>query len=66
MLTGEILSLKTGYGFIKYPPNNLFFHYQNLSGMDFNELQIGDIVQFEITKNDDGQDVAINVEMAMV
>lgn len=62
---GEILSLKTGYGFIKYPPNNLFFHYQNLNGVDFNELQIGDRVQFEITKNDDGQDVAINVEVAI-
>ena len=23
---GEIFSLKNGYGFIKYPPNNLFFH----------------------------------------
>lgn len=59
----EILSMKTGYGFIKYPPNNLFFHYQNLSGVDFNELHSGDKVQFEITKNEDGEDVAINVEL---
>jgi cold shock CspA family protein/uncharacterized LabA/DUF88 family protein len=59
----EILSMKTGYGFIKYPPNNLFFHYQNLSGVDFNELRSGDKVQFEITQNEDGEDVAINVEL---
>ena len=25
-----IRSLKTGYGFINYPPNNLFFHYTSL------------------------------------
>lgn len=60
----EILSIKSGYGFIKYPPNNLFFHYQNLNGVDFNDLQTGDRVQFEVTQNDDGEDVAINVEMA--
>lgn len=60
----EILSIKSGYGFIKYPPNNLFFHYQNLNGIDFNDLETGDRVQFEITQNDDGEDVAINVEPA--
>ncbi len=60
---GEILSMKQGYGFIKYPPNNLFFHHQNLTGVDFNDLTAGDKVQFEITKNDDGEDVAINVEI---
>lgn len=59
----EILSMKTGYGFIKYPPNNLFFHYQNLSGVDFNDLRSGDKVQFEIAQNEDGEDVAINVEL---
>ncbi len=59
----EILSMKTGYGFIKFPPNNLFFHYQNLNGIDFNDMASGDKVQFEITKNEDGDDVAINVEL---
>lgn len=64
LFVSEILSIKSGYGFIKYPPNNLFFHYQNLNGVDFNDLQTGDKVQFEVTQNDDGEDVAINVEMA--
>ncbi len=63
VFVSEILSMKTGYGFIKYPPNNLFFHYQNLNGIDFNELTSGDKVQFEITQNEDGEDVAINVEL---
>lgn len=57
----SILSLKNGYGFIKYPPNNLFFHYQSVQDADFNELQIGDEVFFEIAKKDNGEELAINV-----
>ncbi|HOH93740.1 MAG TPA: NYN domain-containing protein [Bacteroidales bacterium] len=57
----SILSLKNGYGFIKYPPNNLFFHYQSVQDVDFNELQIGDEVVFEIAKKDNGEELAINV-----
>jgi cold shock CspA family protein/uncharacterized LabA/DUF88 family protein len=59
----EIMSIKSGYGFIRFPPNNLFFHYQNLNGVDFENLDIGNRVQFEIVKNDEGDDVAINVEV---
>ncbi len=56
----EILSIKNGYGFIKYPNNNLFFNYQDVIG-DFNELQPGDPVEFTIDKNHLGQNVAKNV-----
>lgn len=59
----SILSLKNGYGFIKYPPNNLFFHYQSVQDADFNELQIGDEVFFEIAKKDNGEELAINVRL---
>lgn len=59
--TSEILSLKGGFGFIKYPNNNLFFHYQDVEG-DFNELEPGDIVEFSIEKNPQKQDVAKNVK----
>lgn len=61
MHESSILSLKNGYGFIKYPPNNLFFHYQSVQDADFNELQIGDEVVFEIAKKDNGEELAINV-----
>lgn len=54
---GEILSLKQGYGFVKYPNNNLFFHYQDVDG-DFLKLNTNDAVEFVIRKNSDGQDVA--------
>ncbi len=60
---GEIISLKNGYGFIKFPPNNLFFHYSNVLNVDFSELQDGDQVEFTITKNEEGNPVAKNVKL---
>lgn len=59
----EIMSLKNGFGFIKNPPNNLFFHYSNVIDSDFNDLQIGDKVSFVVEKNNEGQDVAKNVKL---
>lgn len=61
--TGEIHSIKAGYGFIKYSPKNLFFYYQSVIGTDFNDLEAGDKVQFEIGKNDKGEDVALSVKL---
>jgi uncharacterized LabA/DUF88 family protein/cold shock CspA family protein len=61
--TATILSLKNGCGFIKYPPNNLFFHLSNLVGVDFNDLKVDDKVQFIIGKNDKGDDVAKDVQL---
>lgn len=59
--TSEVLSLKNGYGFIKYPNNNLFFHFQNVVG-DFTVIKVGDIVEFTLDKNAEGQDIAKNVK----
>ncbi|NET37231.1 MAG: cold shock domain-containing protein, partial [Cyanothece sp. SIO1E1] len=56
-------SLKNGYGFISFPPNNLFFHYTSLLDGDFNELQVGDEVEFTIGLNDEGQQVAKTVRL---
>lgn len=58
-----IRSLKTGYGFINYPPNNLFFHYTSLIDSDFNELQVDDEVAFKIGKNAEGKDIAVEVQL---
>lgn len=57
----DILSLKNGYGFIKYPPNNLFFHHKDLLNAQFPELQEGDPVEFSIGYNAEGEPVAKNV-----
>jgi cold shock CspA family protein/uncharacterized LabA/DUF88 family protein len=56
----EVLTVKNGYGFIKYPNNNLFFHYLDVEG-EFNEIMPYDKVTFEIEKNEKGQDVAKKV-----
>lgn len=56
----EILSIKNGYGFIRYPNNNLFFSYQDVIG-EFNELEPGDSVEFTLDKNRQGEQVAKNV-----
>lgn len=58
-----IRSLKTGYGFINFPPNNLFFHYTSLIDVDFNELQLEDQVEFSLSQNAEGKDIAIDVRL---
>ena len=58
-----IRSLKTGYGFVNYPPNNLFFHYTSLVDTDFNELQVDDEVEFTLGQNAEGKDIAVDVRL---
>lgn len=57
----EVLSLKNGYGFIRYPNNNLFFYYGDVIDTDFNELHEGDMVTFTVEKNEEGQNVARDI-----
>lgn len=57
---GEVLILKSGYGFLRHPNNNLFFHYLDVLG-GFSELREGDKVEYTIGKNKDGNDVAKTV-----
>ncbi len=58
--TSQILSIKNGFGFVRFPNNNLFFHQLDVIG-DFAELEPGDMVEFTIDKNSMKQDVAKNV-----
>jgi cold shock CspA family protein len=57
------MSIHKGFGFIEYPPNNLFFHYQNLENVDFNDLKVGDKVSFTIERNERGEDIAANINL---
>ncbi|MEO0895867.1 MAG: NYN domain-containing protein [Bacteroidota bacterium] len=62
ILQSKVLSLKNGYGFIHMPPNNLYFHYTwMIDGDDFNDLEEDDTVQFVISQNEQGQDIAMDV-----
>ena len=60
---GKIMTLKNGFGFIEYPPNNLFFHYLSLIDVDFNDLKIEDKVKFTIGKNEKGENIAKDIEL---
>lgn len=61
---GYILSVKDGYGFIFKPPHNLFFHWTDVIDTDFNDLRPNDRVEYTISHNDKGQEIAIEVERA--
>ena len=62
MKQSRTLNMKSGYGFVAFPPNNLFFHYQDVIEGDFNEIKDGDFVQFTVDINDKGNEVAKNVK----
>jgi uncharacterized LabA/DUF88 family protein/cold shock CspA family protein len=61
MKISKTLNMKSGYGFVAFPPNNLFFHYLDVVEGDFNEIKDGDVVEFSVEINDKGNEVAKNV-----
>lgn len=62
----RILSVLNGFGFIEYPPNNLFFHHTDvMGGYEFGDLHEGDKVRFTVGTNDKGEKVARNVELVI-
>jgi uncharacterized LabA/DUF88 family protein/cold shock CspA family protein len=56
-----IMSLMNGYGFIRYPDNNLFFRYDDLQEVTFDQLRVSDEVEFNVAVNNKGQRVARNI-----
>ena len=54
-----------GYGFIapESGDDDLFFHANNLLGVEFDRLQVGDEVEFEVTESDKGPN-AVDVSPA--
>jgi uncharacterized LabA/DUF88 family protein/cold shock CspA family protein len=61
MKVSKTLNMKSGYGFVAFPPNNLFFHYLDVVEGDFNEIHDGDTVEFTVEINEKGNEVAKNV-----
>ena len=53
---GRLQNLKEGYGFItpENGGNNVFFHWSEIRNKDFNDLSIGDEVEFMLGENDRG------------
>jgi len=54
--SGEVQNLKDGFGFIQpqTPGPNLFFYWEDVMG-DFNELIVGDVVQYSLGSNEKGE-----------
>ena len=54
---GRIVQLRGGYGFIStdIPSKNLFFFMEQLRNCDFNELMLGDLMEYEPVYNDRGE-----------
>ena len=62
--TGEVMSLHNGYGFIRFPDNNVFFLHDDLDGIEFTELSVGTMLEFNVAMNSRGQRVAKNINRA--
>lgn len=62
-IESEIQSIKNGYGFILYPPKNIFFHSKDLVNCNFEDLEIGDAVEFQISNKPDGEPVAKQISI---
>ena len=65
-MTGKIKTLTgKGFGFIarEGEAKDLFFHAKDLEGVTFEELQVGDTLNFEVAQSDKGPN-AIKVSKA--
>jgi CspA family cold shock protein len=65
MSQGKIKVLKNGFGFITPDDGgkDLFFHMTGLVGVDFNTLQVGQMVTYDVAQSDKGPK-AENVKLA--
>ncbi|MDR2929175.1 MAG: NYN domain-containing protein [Cytophagaceae bacterium] len=58
-----IKALKDGYGFIVNQPKDAFFFHSSLMEYDFNDLEVGDSVEFKEETLDDGKIVAKDIKV---
>ncbi|MFC2020423.1 cold-shock protein [Chloroflexota bacterium] len=65
MAKGTIARLMDrGFGFIKTEEGDLFFHRNELDGVEFNNLSEGQEVEFEKGEGRDGRPAAVKVRPA--
>lgn len=65
MQTGIVKSWERGWGFIKDDEDNkeYFCHWKNITGEGFKNLEVGDVVQYEIGPGNRTGVQAINITM---
>jgi uncharacterized LabA/DUF88 family protein/cold shock CspA family protein len=61
-----VMSLMNGFGFIRFPDNNLFFRYDDLQEVGFDDLAVNDEVEFNVAVNAKGQRVAKHIRRLVV
>jgi uncharacterized LabA/DUF88 family protein/cold shock CspA family protein len=64
-IESEILNIKSGFGFISYPPNNIFFHASDVMVGAFSKLEEGDAVEFQIHTKPNGEIVAKHIKLLL-
>lgn len=64
-MIGTIKVLKNGFGFIKSEDTaeDVFFHLSNLEGVEFDELEVENEVEFEVGEGKNGKDQALNIKL---
>ena len=63
MTQGTIKMLKNGFGFIKAEAGDIFFHANNLEGVEYDSLEEGMTLSFEMGEGRDGKEQAVNVQL---
>lgn len=64
-MKGTIKALRDGFGFVTMEEGDkdMFFHANNLEGVEFNDLQMGQTLSYELGEGRDGRQQAINVQL---
>lgn len=67
-MKGTIKALRDGFGFVTMEgaEKDMFFHANNLEGVEFNDLQMGQTLSYELGEGRDGRQQAINVQLVEV
>ncbi len=64
-MKGTIKVLKEGYGFItsEETDGDTFFHANNLVDVEFNSLEVGNELEFEVGEGNNGKMQAVDVRL---
>ena len=63
MQEGVIKMLKNGFGFVKTENGDIFFHANNLVDVEYDNLEEGMTLSFELGEGRDGKEQAINIQL---
>ena len=63
-MEGTIKVLKSGFGFLNVEgQDDVFFHANNLEGVDFDDLELDQTLSFTTEEGKNGKDQAVNVTL---